>query len=493
MHAIDDTKKSLGADFDVVIIGAGISGINAAYHLQTTLPGHSYTILESRGGIGGTWDFFKYPGLRSDSDLHTFGFRFRPWPNEQPIGDGPSIAKYIKETAADYGIDRHVQFYHKLVSADWSSPHQLWELSVKTEGQLKTLRTRFVVFGSGYYDYETPLPVVIPGIDNFKGTKVHPQFWPEDLDYAGKNVVVIGSGATAITLIPNLAEKAASVTMLQRSPTYLLTMPNQKRSALSRFLIPKWLSYKISRLFFLVMPYLFFRFCRAFPNVARLVLRGTTSIQLPKRVPHDPHFKPPYNPWEQRLCVCPDGDFFKTLRDGKANVATGHIKTVSENSITLTSGQVIKADIIVTATGLKVQVGGGAKISVDGEAFNFGEKFFLKGYMTQDLPNAALVIGYTNASWTLGADVTARMVCRLLSYMKANNISSAIPRAQHPESMKVRSVFNLNSTYVQRASSKLPMCSDSGPWKPRDNYFSDFLTSKFSDITEAMEFRNAPA
>ena len=329
------------ADFDVVIIGAGISGINAGYRVQSELPDHTYTILEARDNMGGTWDLFKYPGIRSDSDLHTFGFPFRPWTDPKAIAEGPSIVKYIKETAEIYGIDKKIQYQRKVLSANWSSEQQRWSLEVQINGE-KTTRVngRFLIFSTGYYSYDEPLSAEIPGLENFKGLRVHPQFWPEKLDYTNKKVVVIGSGATAITLLPSLAETAEHVTMLQRSPGYTIALPGVDATGeWAKRWLPTWLAYKLIRIKFLVLPLLFFHFCRAFPDAAKKGLQRRTKQLLPDNVPVDPHFKPRYNPWEQRLCVAPDGDFYKSLHSGKASIATGTIKTVTEHSITLNDGQ----------------------------------------------------------------------------------------------------------------------------------------------------------
>jgi len=450
-HAVDPNN------YDVVIIGAGISGINLAYRLQTQLPDYSYTILEARGGIGGTWDFFKYPGIRSDSDLHTFGFSWQPWIENKTIADGASIVNYIKQTAASHGITEHVQFHHKLVAADWSSDQQAWRLSVTADEKDKTFHARFLMLASGYYDYEEAMPSVIPGIENFKGTVVHPQFWPKDLDYADKRIVIVGSGATAVTLLPRLAETAAHVTMLQRSPSYLLNQPQDDASErLARRLLPTYLLHKFLRFKYLLLPWLFFNFCRTFPTAARNLLRTATTAQLPSTIAHDPHFEPTYNPWEQRMCVCPDGDFFKSLHAGRADVATGLISTLTPSSILLQTGQSLPADIIITATGLKIQMCGGARLTVDNRPIRIADKFVWKGIMLQDVPNCGLFVGYTNASWTLGADASAQHLCRILKRMRDQGNGAVVPRLEHPEALKTLPLLNLNSTYLKRAEGRCP-------------------------------------
>jgi cation diffusion facilitator CzcD-associated flavoprotein CzcO len=474
---------------DVIIVGAGISGINAAYRVQTELPGYSYTILESRDAIGGTWDLFRYPGIRSDSDLYTFGFPWRPWSKSNAIADGESIRNYVRESAEKYGIDRKIQFRHKLLAGDWSTEQQNWTLAVDADGEKQLYTARFVILSTGYYDYNEPLKATIPGIDNFQGTVIHPQFWPEDLDYTGKKVVIIGSGATAITLLPNIAEKAAKVTMLQRSPTYILALPSVDPTGnWVRRWFPSWIARAIVRWKFLVLPFLFFKFCRAFPNAARKVIRGNTQKYLPPSIPHDPHFKPAYGPWEQRLCVCPDGDFFKALQKGNSDIVTDTIKTVTASGIQTESGKTIDTDIIVTATGLKMQLAGGARMSIDGKPLEMSTKFLWKGIMLQDMPNAAFVIGYTNASWTLGADATAQVVCRLLKHMDSHKVLSAVPRLPDGQKIKPTPILNLNSTYIEKAKGQLPKAGDVAPWQPRSNYLTDFWTSKYGNLTKDLEF-----
>ncbi|MCJ1394783.1 hypothetical protein MMC18_007663 [Xylographa bjoerkii] len=475
--------------FDVIIIGAGISGINTAYRVQTAFPSASYTILEARNGIGGTWDLFRYPGVRSDSDLYTFGFPWRPWVEQKVIASGEAIREYIRESAAITGIDQHIECGHRVVSADWSSEQQAWRLGVDADGQKKVLWGRFVVLSTGYYDYLEALPSSVPGIERFGGEVVHPQFWPEGLDYEGKKVVVIGSGATAVTLLPVLVEKAARVTMLQRSPGYIISVPSVDRSAqwLGRFL-PAWLTFSIVRLKYLVMPQLFFKFCRQFPSAARMLMRRGTVEQLPKNVPHDPNFEPKYNPWEQRLCVSPDGDFFKALHTGKADVVTGVIDTVTETGIKMKSGRSLDADIIITATGLKIQVGGGTHISVDSKPVNFTKKFLWHNIMLQDVPNMFTVVGYTNASWTLGADSAALHICRLMKYMETKKITSAVPHMEDPSSVKTVPLLNLSSTYVERGKGAMPKAGDTAPWKPRSTYFGDMWDARFGSLSNGLQF-----
>lgn len=486
---MNGAPKPSSTDFDVIIVGAGISGINAAYRVQTELPDASYTVLEARDAMGGTWDLFRFPGIRSDSDLYTFGFPWRPWMDQKLIAEGAAIRKYIDESAAEYGIDRKVQFHHKLVSADWSSDQQSWSLQVDANGETKYYHARFVILSTGYYDYDEVLSSTIPGISDFKGTVIHPQFWPGKYDYTGQKIIVIGSGATAVTLVPVLAEKAAHVTMLQRSPGYILSRPSVDPTASwMTKILPAWLVFSLIRAKFLIVSQLFVTFCRRFPNAARNLIRKETEKRLPENIPHDPHFHPRYNPWEQRLCLDPDAKFFKALRSGKADVATGTIKRVTATGIEMHSGQFLPADLIVTATGLKIQVGGGTSISVDHRRIDITKKFLWKGVMVQDVPNLATVIGYTNASWTLGADATAQLVCRLLKLMRDEGVTAAVPRCEDAGSMRVMPVLDLNSTYVERGKGDLPRAGSRGPWRPRKAYWRDLWEAKFGSLREGLVF-----
>lgn len=486
-------------DFDVVIIGAGISGINAAYRVQTQLPaGTSYTILEARDSIGGTWDLFKYPGIRSDSDLYTFGFPWRPWMDERCIAEGPAIVNYMKEAAASEGIDSHIQLRHKLQTASWSSELQKWRLDVTSGSEAaapKTFYATFLIMGTGYYDYDEPLRATIPGIDTFAGQVVHPQFWPASLDTTGRRIVIIGSGATAITLLPNLASSggAAHVTMLQRSPSYIVSQPlvSTLDNAL-RACLPAAAAFRLIRWRYLLTGYLFYFFCRACPTRARRLLRRETEKQLADSgVAFDPHFKPRYGPWDQRVCACPDADFFAALRTGSASVVTDTIARVTASGIALASGGAeLPCDIIVTATGLQMRIGGGVKIVVDGREVRLGEKLLWRGALLQDVPNAAFMIGYTNASWTLGADAAAQLVTRVMRRMRDEGATSCVPRvAKGEEVPRPEAFMKLNSGYINRALERLPKAGDRGPWKARWSYFSDLWNAKVGHVTRGLEFR----
>ncbi|KAL5323074.1 hypothetical protein ACEPPN_007602 [Leptodophora sp. 'Broadleaf-Isolate-01'] len=477
-------------EVDVVIVGAGVSGINAAHRIQTQFPNLSYIILEARDAIGGTWDLFKYPGIRSDSDLYTFGFPWRLWSSEKAIADGPAIKKYLIESANEFGIDKKISYGHKLVSADWSSKEKLWSLDVQIGGgeKSKIVKAGFVLYGSGYYDYEEPLEAIIPGLENFKGTVIHPQFWPENIDYSDKKIIIIGSGATAVTLLPVLAQKAASVTMLQRSPTYILSAPATDSGSWIRNLLPAFIAHRLVRWKFMWMMFFYFQFCRAFPALATRQIKEATERELPSHVKQDPNFKPKYNPWEQRLCVCPDGDFYRALREDNGDVITDTIQEVTETGILTSGGKFLDADIVITATGLKMKIAGGAQISVDGQTTRISDKFIWKGTMVQDIPNAAFLLGYTNASWTLGAEASIQLMCRVMRGMIKKGAVAVVARVRPGEDLQARSMMNLSSTYIKAGGGVLPKAGDKGPWLAKSNYFRDVWNAKFGDISDGLEF-----
>ncbi|KHN93841.1 Flavin monooxygenase-like protein [Metarhizium album ARSEF 1941] len=486
-------------DYDVVIVGAGISGINMAYRLQERNPELSYCIIDGRHEIGGTWSLFKYPGIRSDSDLYTFGFPWRIWEEKQPIAHGSLILKYLKESAAQAGIDRHIKFNHWIRKMNWSSASSSWELDVdaNVDGDAAAaaakvkLRSRFVFLGTGYYDYNEPLQTQIPGIDSFKGTVVHPQFWPADLDYAGKNVVVIGSGATAVTLLPSMCDKAAHITMLQRSPSYIIALPEKDPvDRAVRFLMPRPVARSVIRFKWILSAFLLTTFCKWFPRLARALILRRTSAELPRGVNLDPHFTPRYNPWEQRMCLCPGGDFFKCLKTGKASVETGVIDRVTADTIKLTSGRELHPDIIVTATGLKVRLAGGIAASIDGKPVDILDRHAWKGCMLEDIPNLALSFGYVDASWTLGADATAQLVCRMLAKSTAQGYSVIVPRLSDDEkaSMTYLPFMRLNSTYIQKANGMFPKVGTSPQWRPRTHYWKDIASAWWGSIDSGIQW-----
>ncbi|KAG5983904.1 hypothetical protein E4U55_006816 [Claviceps digitariae] len=485
-------QQSCDVDFDVVIIGAGISGINFAYRLQERNPDLSYCIVEGRHEIGGTWSLFNYPGIRSDSDLYTFGFPWRPWEAEQPIARGPLILKYLNESAAQEGIDKHIKFNHRVNSIDWSSASSTWKFNITANGSDSVaLRSRFVFLGTGYYDYNEPLKAHIPGIDDFKGTVIHPQFWPKDLDYTDKDVVIIGSGATAITLVPSMADKAAHTTMLQRSPTYILALPeNDPFDTTVRFLLPARLSKSVVRFKWILSAFLLTKFCKWFPRLVRMVLLRRMAQGLPKDIKMEPHFTPSYNPWDQRMCICPGGDFFKSLHTGKVSIETDTIEKVTEKTIKLQSGQELHPDIIITATGLKVQLAGGIEVSVDGKVATLSDSYSWKGCMLENMPNLFNSMGYVDASWTLGADATAQLVCRMLNRFTSGGFNHIVPRLSGEEKSNMTELpfMKLNSTYVKKGKRVFPKVGNSSQWLPRSYYWKDLGSAWWGDIENGLEW-----
>jgi len=435
--------------FDVLIVGAGLSGIGAARHLQNHCPDKTYAILEGRDTLGGTWDLFRYPGIRSDSDMYTLGYNFKPWTEKQVIADGHRIRNYIAETARENQIDRHIRFGSKVVKASWSSETATWTLDVqKTSGETVQMRCHWLMMCSGYYNYEEGFTPEFKGRETFKGQIIHPQFWPEKLDYSGKRVVVIGSGATAITLIPSMTDKAGHVTMLQRTPSYVISVP--QFDPMVRFLLkflPAMTVYNISRARNNFITQSIFKLSRRYPNFMRKLLLKQVKAQVGPNFDMK-HFTPPYNPWDQRLCAVPNGDLFKALRKGKASVVTDHIDRFVENGILLKSGQVLEADIIVTATGLNLRLFGGMNISVDGRDIEMNQHISYKGLMFSDIPNFSNTLGYTNASWTLKADLIAEYVCRLLKHMDKTGTRIAVPERKDPN-VRPAPLLDMTSGYVR--------------------------------------------
>lgn len=486
-------RKESNERFDFIIIGAGITGINAAYRITQQFPYKSYVILDRRAEIGGTWSFFKYPGIRSDSDLYTMGFAWRPWEKSTPIADGPSIVEYVDKTAKEYGIDKNVRYNHDVVGLDWSSKQQIWNVDVRVDGQKQILRAHQVIAGTGFFDYRNPRATTIPGLDRFKGTVAHPQFWSEKLDYTDKKVLVIGSGATAVTMMPVIAQKAQSTIMLQRSPTYIMSLAMQSDlDDWIRWLFPKRLAYSIIAWRFTLLAWLFFYFSRIFPNAARKALEKMTTEELPKGMKYDPDFKPSYGVWDQRLCVCPDGDFFRAMDDGKAKVVTGKIETVVEDGVKLTSGETIKADILVTATGLKLQMLGGAKLTIDGtRQIDVGEQYMWRGTMLQDVPNLMIVIGYWNNSWTLGSDLAVRIFLKNVKEMERQKSTSFTPTLTKAEEAQLKQMplWNMSSTYLQ--NNTYPKASLTAPWTIKDNYIRDWLVMMFGNLRKGLKFERA--
>ncbi|MGH8528679.1 MAG: flavin-containing monooxygenase [Nevskiales bacterium] len=477
--------------FDVLVVGAGLSGIGAGCHLQTNCPDKRYVILEGREAIGGTWDLFRYPGIRSDSDMYTLGYSFRPWTEAKAIADGPNILNYVRQTAQDAGIDRKIRFKHRVVRALWSTEAAKWTVEVERGPSKETVRFScdFLFMCSGYYNYEAGYTPDFAGAERFKGRIVHPQKWPENLDYAGKRVVVIGSGATAVTLVPAMAPTAAHVTMLQRSPTYILTLPAIDGIAnFLRRILPAKVAYGITRWKNVFLAMMVFVLSRRSPEFVKKLIRAGVKSHLPPGYDVDTHFKPRYKPWEQRLCLVPDADLFKAIKQGSASVVTDHIETFTEKGIKLESGAELEADIIITATGLSLLPLGGMTMAVDGKSIDLAKSMSYKGMMLSDVPNLAITVGYTNASWTLKADLTCEYVCRLLNHMDRHGYRQCTPRINDP-TVTEEPFIDFSSGYVQRALDKFPKQGSKTPWKLYQNYALDIIALKFGRVEDgAMVF-----
>jgi monooxygenase len=479
---------------DVLIVGAGLSGIGSAYHLQERCPGKSYAIFEARGDLGGTWDLFRYPGIRSDSDMHTLGYRFKPWTAEKSITDGASILEYVRQTAHEHGIEQRIRFHHRVVGAEWSSEESRWTVEAERSdtGETVKLTCGFLWTCSGYYRYDEGYTPDFEGIDSFSGPIVHPQHWPEELDYAGKRVVVIGSGATAVTLVPAMAEKAEHVTMLQRSPTYIASLPAEDRIAtrLRRYLSDR-ATYALVRWKNVLIQSLFFQLSRRRPELVKRLIRKGVERALPPGYDVDKHFKPRYNPWDQRMCLVPDGDLFRAISAGEASVVTDRITRFTEHGIELESGQELEADAVITATGLNLLFIGGMRLSVDGEEVDIPGKMTYKGMMLSGVPNCAFTVGYTNASWTLKADLTSEYVCRLLNHMDAHGYRRCVPEVTDP-SVTEQPLLDFTSGYVQRSLDQFPKQGSKEPWKLRQNYAFDIRMIRRGPIDDgAMRFSGA--
>ena len=472
--------------FDVLIVGAGLSGIGAGVHLQKHCPGRTYAILEGRDRLGGTWDLFRYPGIRSDSDMYTLGYSFKPWEEPKAIADGPSILKYVKDTARDYGIDSRIRYGHQVKRASWSSEDACWTVESERDGEVVRLTCNFLFVCGGYYKYSEGYTPEFPGIGRFKGRIVHPQKWTDDIDYAGKRVVVIGSGATAVTLVPEMAKTAAHVTMLQRSPTYVVARPAEDAAAnwLRRHL-PAMLAYAISRWKRVLLQMYFFNLCRRNPAHAKKLILGGVKAYLGPDYDVGTHFTPRYNPWEQRLCLVPDADLFIAIRQKKASVVTDHIETFTEKGLKLKSGAELEADLIVTATGLNLEVLSGLAITVDGKSIDPAKTFSYKGLMYSGVPNLASSFGYTNASWTLKCDLTCEYVCRLLNHMKKHGYAQCTPHLADPE-MAQAPWIDFSSGYVQRTLDKFPKQGAKAPWRMPQNYARDIMTLRFGRIDDGV-------
>jgi len=474
------------SDYNVVIVGAGLSGIGAAYHLQEKCPNLTFTILEARSAMGGTWDLFKYPGIRSDSDMYTFGFSFYPWKNPQAIADGPSILKYIQETAEAFQIRQKIKFNHKVVTANWSSEAKQWLLTIEradSQAALRYLSCNFLFMCSGYYDYERGYEPAFPNCDQFEGIVVHPQKWDSKLDYTNKRVIIVGSGATAVTLVPEMAKKAKMVTLLQRSPTYITNLPSKDviAQALNKALPRNW-AYTLSRWKNILFSLGFYQLSRKCPKLVKNLLKKHIRTQLGSDY-EERHFNPSYKPWDQRLCVVPDNDLFLALKEGKAEMVTDTIQTFTKRGILLSSGQELEADIIVTATGLKIQLFGGMKLMVDQKVIDTAKMLAYKGVMFSGIPNFAVAVGYTNASWTLKCDLNCHYVTKVLNHMSANDYSVITPRFDY-ENLEIEPLLDFNAGYILRANDILPKQGSKAPWKVYQNYVKDLLSLKYGSVKD---------
>ncbi|CUU59728.1 Predicted flavoprotein CzcO associated with the cation diffusion facilitator CzcD [Parafrankia irregularis] len=473
---------------DVLIVGAGLSAIDVAYRLQEHCPELDYTILEARDRIGGTWDLFTYPGVRSDSDIYTLGFPFRPWQGERSIVYGGELLQYLRDTASEADIDRHVRLRTRVVSADWSSVRARWIVDADHDGTPERYVARFVVFCTGYYDYERPHDPGFQDVEAFRGRVVHPQFWPADLDYAGKRVVVVGSGATAVTLVPALAADAAHVTMLQRTPSYVLAQPRTDAVARAlRKVLPLPAAYRIARVKNTAIQWALIQACHRFPDGVRWLLHRRVASAVGSRKIADEHFSPPYAPWDQRLCIAPEGDLFRVIRDGTASVVTGRIERFVPQGILLASGRVVEADIVVTATGLRIKLLGGVTVTVDGESVNLAKSYTYHGAMLSGLPNLAVSIGYINLSWTVRVDMTARLITRLLRRMIDQHMDAVVPVV--PVDIEPGQPFmDMASGYLARAAATMPRATSRYPWAVRQNVMVDGWATSRADLANGLRW-----
>ncbi|ULE33516.1 flavin-containing monooxygenase [Mycobacterium sp. IDR2000157661] len=476
---------------DVLIIGAGISGIGAAYRMHEKNPDLSYTVLERRSRIGGTWDLHRYPGIRSDSDIFTLSFPWESWTRPENVADGPDIRDYLTETARKHGIDRHIRFDTRVLSAEWDSTTDTWTVHAEQDGTARTYQGRFLFFGTGYYNYDEPYRPEFPGLQEFRGEVVHPQHWPESLDYAGKRVVVIGSGATAVSMIPSLSQKAGHVTMLQRSPSYMLSTPRINPVVQAIRKLPGRAGYWAARVYNVIFTVFVYAFARAAPGLSKRYIRSHAKRVLPEGYPVDVHFKPRYDPWDQRLCAMLDDDFYEAINTGRMDVVTDQIDHIDASGIALRSGQRIDADVIITATGIQLQALGGVALSVDGEEVKPQDRFVYKEHMLEDIPNLAWCVGYINASWTLRADLTARAFAKLVAYMDAHGYTHAYPHLGD-KPMPEKPAWNINAGYVQRSAHVLPKSGTHRPWNVRHNYVLDAIDHRVDRIEESMVFGRSP-
>lgn len=493
---MQETSVSTIEHHDVLIIGAGLSGIGAGYAVQTHCKGKSYAILEGRAAIGGTWDLFRYPGVRSDTDMYTLGYSFRPWTKPFAMADGDAILDYVRDTAREFGIDRHIRFKHRVKSASWSTDDARWTVDVEVGADAvpTTFTCGFVYLCGGYYDYSEGFSPEFAGRDVFEGRIVHPQFWPEALDYAGKQVVIVGSGATAVTLVPSMSERAAHVTMLQRSPSYVVSLPSADRvaNAMHRWL-PAKVAHRLARMKSVAFAVAFFQLCRRRPEFAKKALRGGVAKALPRSFDVDTHFTPRYEPWDERVCFVRNGDLFKAVSAGSASILTDTIERFTPDGLLLTSGRSIKADIVVTATGLKLQTCAGMRFVVDGAPIDLGKTYAYQGLMLSGVPNMAFCVGYTNASWTLRADLASRYVTRLINYMGRKGYRICRPTCDET-AMQPEPLIGLKSGYVLRSVASFPKQGADTPWRMAQNYYVDLMRMRFRSVVDPhLVFSRAPA
>ncbi|GJC83350.1 FAD-containing monooxygenase EthA [Colletotrichum liriopes] len=479
---------------DILIWGAGISGINAAYRVRSELPNSTFAVLEARDVVGGTWSYWKYPGFRSDSNMTNFGFQWHAWPHEKKIMKGEPIATYIKDAAKTHGIDKHIRLRHKILASNWDSDESQWTITADTPAGQKQIKAKFLFLCSGYYSYEKALKAHIPGIHDFHGEVIHPQWWPEDINYTNKRVVIVGSGATTMTLFPSIAQTAGFTTILQRSPSYVFAVPAESSldKALKRFLplvLANWMIFLVD----LLIETFFIQFLFRFPNAARNYLRSEAQRQLPKDYPVDVHFKPIHNPFQQRLNLSPDGDVFKTLHQPNTEIVTDHIDTVTANGILTKSGRHLPADIIVTATGLYVQFLGGSKMTVDSVPINFGEKYIWRGCMLDGVPNAAAIMGYATQTWTPGADTVTQLFIRVIKHTQWAGAISATPVLSDEEKRNSPRLpfVSATSSYFKKAYDRMPLVTNQGPWYGRTNLIVDKLALWFGSVAVGMDYRLA--
>jgi len=474
---------SPGAERDVVIIGAGLSGVGVAWHLQDKTKNKTYAILEARADLGGTWDLFRYPGIRSDSDMYTFGYNFRPWVDGKVFADGPSIRNYVRETAREAGIDKHIRFNTRVRAVRWDTQAARWTVEADGPDGPEVWSARFLILCSGYYRYASGYMPEFAGLERFKGDVVHPQLWDDAYDYSGKQVVIIGSGATAVTLLPAMAEQAGHVTMLQRSPSYIAARPS--RDAVADFLrkvLPGRLAYSLTRIKNVAMGMFFFNLARSAPGFVKKGVLKQIRKELGEDFDVETHFSPSYDPWDQRFCLAPDGDFFEALKTDKADIVTDRIKTFDETGLQLESGAHLDADLVIPATGLAMQIGGGMEIEVDGRPLHAPDHVTYRGMMLSDVPNMALCFGYTNASWTLKIDLTCERVCRMLNHMDQTGADYAVP--EPPADLETLPLLDFSSGYVQRALPDLPKQGAVTPWRTYQNYLMDMLTIRYGKLDD---------